>query len=68
MPERLQRTEMRLQGLHTELTAAKASHGKPFEHADKLDQLLAEQARLNAALDLDRHGLGTEAVEEEATT
>lgn len=68
LPERLQRTEMRLQGLHTELTAAKASHGKPFEHADKLDQLLAEQARLNAALDLDRHGLGTEAVEEEATT
>jgi phosphomannomutase len=33
----------------------KAQMGKPFEHEARLKELLAKQAQLNAALDLDKH-------------
>jgi hypothetical protein len=29
--------------------------GRPFEHESRLKELLAKQAELNAALDLDKH-------------
>jgi hypothetical protein len=33
----------------------RAQLGRPFEHADRLKDLLAKQAQLNACLDLDKH-------------
>jgi hypothetical protein len=33
--------------------------GRPFEHEDRLKELLAKQAQLNAALDLDKHDAQT---------
>jgi hypothetical protein len=33
----------------------KAQLGRPFEHEGRLRELLAKQAQLNAALDLDKH-------------
>jgi hypothetical protein len=37
------------------LTDYRAQLGRPFEHEAKLKDLLAKQAQLNAALDLDKH-------------
>ena len=37
----------------------KAQLGRPFEHEERLKDLLAKQAQLNAALDLDKHDVQT---------
>lgn len=57
--------EARIQSLQNELAAAEAGLAAPFEHEDKLASLVREQAQLNAALDLDRHAQGAEALDEE---
>jgi hypothetical protein len=43
----------------------KAQAGRPFEHEARLKELLAKQAQLNAALDLDKHETQTVAEERE---
>jgi hypothetical protein len=37
------------------LAEYKQQMGRPFEHEARLKELLAKQAQLNAALDLDKH-------------
>ena len=46
--------QQRLQGLEKTLTGYQAQAGRPFEHEARLKELLARQAQLNAALDLDK--------------
>jgi hypothetical protein len=44
-----------LQRLEKILTDYQAQTGRPFEHDARLKELLARQAQLNAALDLDKN-------------
>ena len=53
-PKRKERLENRLQQLKSDLEIAKEQVKKPFEHREKLSELLSEQAELNAELNLDK--------------
>jgi len=46
--------QQRLQRLEKTLTDYQAQAQRPFEHEARLKELLARQAQLNAALDLDK--------------
>ncbi len=53
-PKRKERFENRLQQLQSDLEVAKEQVEKPFEHSEHLQELLKEQAELNAELNLDK--------------
>ena len=53
-PEREKRAEGKLEQLKSDLKVAEEQVTKPFEHKDKLAELVKEQAELNAELDLNR--------------
>lgn len=54
-PDRVRRLEMRLEQMQNDFEIAKEEAKKPFEHTERLKELLSEQAQLNAELDLNRH-------------
>ena len=54
LPEREKRLKSKLEQLKNDLAIAKEQVGKPFEQAEKLKELLSEQAQLNAELNLDK--------------
>lgn len=73
-PDRVRRLEMRLEQMQNDFEIAKEEVKKPFEHTERLKELLSEQAQLNAELDLNHHeevivddetGEAVEAVEED---
>ena len=75
-PDRVRRLEMRLEQMQNDFEIAKEEVKKPFEHTERLKELLSEQAQLNAELDLNRHeevivddetGEAMEAVEEDTS-
>ncbi len=53
-PSREERAENRLNQLKHDLEVAEEEIKKPFEHADRLAELLKEQAELNAELDINK--------------
>ena len=53
-PEREKRLENKLEQLRNDLAIAKEQVEKPFEQAKRLQELLSEQAQLNAELNLDK--------------
>jgi N12 class adenine-specific DNA methylase len=55
LEERREREEREQQRQEKALADYKQQLDKPFEHEDRLKQLLAKQAQLNAALDLDKN-------------
>ena len=52
LPEREKRLKSKLEQLKSDLAIAKEQAGKPFEQAERLKELLSEQAQLNAELNL----------------
>ena len=54
LSERKKKLERRLEQMKSELAIAEGQVEKPFEHAEKLSELLKEQAELNAELNLDK--------------
>ena len=54
LPARKERLEKRLMQIKSDLEIAEEQVKKPFEHAEKLSELLKEQAELNAELNLDK--------------
>ena len=54
LPEREKRLESKLEQLKSDLAIAKEQAGKPFEQAERLKELLSEQAQLNAELNLNQ--------------
>jgi len=54
LPKRLERIEKRLLQMKDDLKIAEEEVEKPFEHKDRLLELLSEQTELNAELDLDK--------------
>ena len=54
LPEREKRLKSKLEQLKSDLVIAKEQAGKPFEQAEKLKELLSEQAQLNAELNLNQ--------------
>lgn len=54
-PDRVRRLEMRLEQMQNDFEIAKEEVKKPFEHTERLKELLSEQAQLNAELDLNHH-------------
>ena len=55
LPEREKRLKSKLEQLKSDLAIAKEQAGKPFEQAERLQELLSEQAQLNAELNLNKH-------------
>ena len=55
LPEREKRLKNKLEQLKSDLAIAKEQAGKPFEQAERLKELLSEQAQLNAELNLNQH-------------
>ena len=55
LPEREKRLKSKLEQLKSDLAIAKEQAGKPFEQAERLKELLSEQAQLNAELNLNKH-------------
>ena len=55
LPEREKRLKSKLEQLKSDLAIAKEQAGKPFEQAERLKELLSEQAQLNAELNLYKH-------------
>ena len=55
LPEREKRLKSKLEQLKSDLAIAKGQAGKPFEQAERLKELLSEQAQLNAELNLNKH-------------
>lgn len=53
-PARKERLEQKLAQMKSDLGTAKGQVEKPFEHAERLSELLKEQAELNAELNLDK--------------
>ena len=53
-PKREERAESKLRQLEGNLEVAKQQVEKPFEHADRLRELVKEQGELNAELDLNK--------------
>ena len=53
-PEREKRLKSKLEQLKSDLVIAKEQAGKPFEQAERLKELLSEQAQLNAELNLNQ--------------
>ncbi|MCH5165087.1 MAG: DUF3849 domain-containing protein [Clostridiales bacterium] len=51
-PEREQRATSRLQQLQNDLSIAQEEIKKPFEHAERLSELIKQQGELNAELDI----------------
>ena len=54
LPEREKRLKSKLEQLKSDLVIAKEQAGKPFEQAERLKELLSEQAQLNAELNLNK--------------
>ena len=54
LPEREKRLKSKLEQLKSDLAIAKEQAGKPFEQAERLKELLSEQAQLNAELNLNQ--------------
>ena len=54
LPEREKRLKSKLEQLKSDLAIAKEQAGKPFEQAERLKELLSEQAQLNAELNLNK--------------
>ena len=54
LPEREKRLESKLEQLKSDLAIAKEQARKPFEQAERLKELLSEQAQLNAELNLNQ--------------
>ena len=54
LPEREKRLKNKLEQLKSDLAIAKEQAGKPFEQAERLKELLSEQAQLNAELNLNK--------------
>ena len=54
LPEREKRLKNKLEQLQSDLAIAKEQAGKPFEQAERLKELLSEQAQLNAELNLNQ--------------
>ncbi len=54
LPEREKRLKSKLEQLKSDLVIAKEQAGKPFEQAERLKELLSEQAQLNAELNLNQ--------------
>ena len=52
LPAREERLKNKLEQLKSDLAIAKEQAGKPFEQAERLQELLSEQAQLNAELNL----------------
>lgn len=64
LPEREPKVIGKLEKLKSDLEAAKVEEAKPFEHRERLDALLSEQAQLNAELNLDKQEIGAVMEEE----
>ena len=54
LPAREERLKNKLEQLKSDLAIAKEQAGKPFEQAERLKELLSEQAQLNAELNLNQ--------------
>ena len=54
LPAREERLKNKLEQLKSDLAIAKEQVGKPFEQAERLKELLSEQAQLNAELNLNQ--------------
>ena len=54
LPAREERLKIKLEQLKNDLAIAKEQVGKPFEQAERLKELLSEQAQLNAELNLNQ--------------
>ena len=54
LPEREKRLKSKLEQLKSDLAIAKEQAEKPFEQAERLKELLSEQAQLNAELNLNK--------------
>ncbi len=54
LPAREERLKNKLEQLKSDLAIAKEQAGKPFEQAERLKELLSEQAQLNAELNLNK--------------
>ena len=54
LPAREERLKSKLEQLKSDLAIAKEQVGKPFEQAERLKELLSEQAQLNAELNLNQ--------------
>ena len=54
LPAREGRLKIKLEQLKSDLAIAKEQAGKPFEQAERLKELLSEQAQLNAELNLNQ--------------
>ena len=52
LPEREKRLKSKLEQLQSDLAIAKEQEGKPFEQAERVKELLSEQAQLNDELNL----------------
>lgn len=61
-----QAVEQRIKDYQQRLASADAFEQKPFEHAEKLDQLTQRMAEIESMLDIDKDEAGTEAVAETA--
>jgi N12 class adenine-specific DNA methylase len=54
LPQRAERVKRKLIQIRQDLEIAKVEVTKPFEHAERLTELIAEQAQINAELDLNK--------------
>lgn len=54
LPKREERLKNRLKQLNDDLAVAKEQAEKPFEHTERLKELLSEQTQLNTELNLDK--------------
>ncbi len=63
LDRRLEEEQREIERQQKALVEYKAQLDRPFEHEARLKELLAKQAQLNAALDLDKHATQTVAEE-----